>query len=392
MATDVQEHAGEAEVSQLKKTTSTRTVLYVNSWSSCHGGSSTSLIDIVSSLNSNRFRPIVLCPESGPLTSRMHELGVSCFARSISSLMRERALRFAVEVPQYIRFLKKNRIDLVHANTSCWRKSVVMAAKWAGIPFIQHVRNPISDYESDFAMKYASRIVTNSDQVGIELRKSHTTRERTQTIYNAVNLSLYDDLKDQRDEIGAGDRPIIGFVGQIVPRKGLLTLIEAMPAVLRDLPRAMLVVVGCSPPEDDSYEENCKRKITELGIDESVRFVGYRRDVPTWMATFDVFALPTRSEPFGKVIVEAMAGRCPVVTTAVGGIPEIVEDSGLGTLVEPDDSHALAQAITRFLSSPRLSAEVASQARSHVSERFGLKQMIRQLEDLYDDVLAEHKR
>ena len=388
MATDIQESANKKTSKTASAPAVPTRILYVNTWSSCHGGSSTSLIDIVSNLDRTKFDPLVLCPEPGPLPERLQDTGVPCVIRPITSLTREHAIRFAIEVPQYIRLLKKNKIGLVHANTGCWRRSVAMAAKLTKTPLIQHIRNPISDYRSDFVLKYASRIVTNSDQVGRQLRDDPNYRDRTTTIYNSVNLDLYRDADDRRDEISAGDRPIIGFVGQIVPRKGLVTLIKAMPAILAVEPRAMLVIVGCSPPEDDSYEQDCQKLIRELGVSDSVRFVGFRRDVAAWMRTFDVFALPTRSEPFGKVIIEAMAGGCPVVATAVGGIPEIVENRELGTLVEPDDVEGVAKGVIDFLSSPEKSTLIARRAQLHVQEKFGMKRMMQHLEALYDEVLS----
>jgi glycosyltransferase involved in cell wall biosynthesis len=364
-------------------------VLYINGWSSCHGGSSTSLLDIVAALDKSRYEPLVLCPEEGPLPDRLQEIGIPCMTRRMTPLTRRGIARFAWEVPGYMRFLKKHRIDLIHANTGCWRRSVALAAKWASVPFVQHVRNPITDHESDFSLDYASRIITNSNQVGDGLRGNPKYGNRVVTIYNAVDLSQYESDDDRREEIGAADRPLVGFVGQIVPRKGVTTLLRAMPRVLQVVPNALLAVVGCSPPSDDSYEGECRQLIESLKIADHVRFTGYRRDVPAWMRSFDVFALPTRSEPFGKVVIEAMAAGCPVVASAVGGIPEIIENPRLGTLIEPDDVDALAEAIVAYLSDRKRAAEVAALARTHVQQRFSLATMAARLQELYDQILAQ---
>jgi glycosyltransferase involved in cell wall biosynthesis len=125
-----------------------------------------------------------------------------------------------------------------------------------------------------------------------------------------------------------------------------------------------------------------------MGLDGAVRFVGYRRDVPAWMRTFDVFALPTRAEPFGKVVIEAMAAGCPVVASRVGGIPEIITAADLGTLITPDDPRGLADAIVQYLTNPAKAAQTGSAGRRHVVERFDLPHMIERIERLYDGILA----
>jgi glycosyltransferase involved in cell wall biosynthesis len=207
------------------------------------------------------------------------------------------------------------------------------------------------------------------------------------TLYNAVDLSQYKQTDHRRAELGSGSRPVIGFVGQLVPRKGLDTLLRAMPRILQSHSDALLVVVGCAPPGEPDYERECRRLAAELGIDQHVHFTGYRRDVPAWMRTFTVFALPTRSEPFGKVVIEAMAAGCPVVVSAVGGIPEIVREPDLGTLIPPDDPGRLADEVLQYLGDRGLARRVGENASRHVRERFSMRTMIGQLERLYESLI-----
>ncbi len=160
-----------------------------------------------------------------------------------------------------------------------------------------------------------------------------------------------------------------------------------MATVATRLPDVLLLVLGTAPPGEPDYEAECRRLVAALGLEQRVRFMGYRRDVPAFMRTFDVFALPTRSEPFGKVVVEAMAAGCPVVATRVGGIPEIVTTPELGTLIGPDDAGALSAALLEYLLDPVRRAAVTMRAGTYVRGRFGMSTMLQQLQDLYDDVL-----
>jgi glycosyltransferase involved in cell wall biosynthesis len=221
------------------------------------------------------------------------------------------------------------------------------------------------------------------------LRERPALRDKTLTLYNAVDLGRYDDESDtRRQELGLEPtRPLVGFVGQIVPRKGVTTLITAMAEVVARLPEARLVIVGCAPPDEHEYEAECRQLSTRLGLDAHVHFVGYRRDVPAFMRTFDVFALPTRNEPFGKVVIEAMAAGCPVVASRVGGIPEIITGPELGTLIEPDDPPELASALLDYLTDASRRRAVSAAGAASVRARFGMPSMLGHLQTIYDDLL-----
>jgi glycosyltransferase involved in cell wall biosynthesis len=255
---------------------------------------------------------------------------------------------------------------------------------------VQHVRNVVRHPEKNYGYQVAERIICNSNSTAAVFHDVPAFAPKTVTLYNAVDLSRYESEADtRRRELDIPEsRPVVGFVGQLVPRKGVTTLISALPAVLREVPDALLVIVGCAPPDETSYEAECRTLVTDLGLDNHVKFVGYRKDVPAFMRTFDVFALPTRSEPFGKVVIEAMAAECPVVASRVGGIPEIITSDELGTLIAPDDNAALAAALIPYLTSPERRRQVAARGAASARSRFGMPSMLQQLQGLYDEVLS----
>jgi len=369
-----------------------RRILYFNSWSSAHGGSTTSLLDIVATLDRKKFDPLVMCPETGDLTTRLGEIRVPYIVRRSSRFNRDEIWRFLPEIPALARWLRAERIALVHGNTGAARRSLIMAARLAGIPYVQHVRNPVKNADRNLALRLSARIVANSDNTASSLASHPRFSRKTVTIYNAVDLTLYDASDERRSELGAVGRPLIGFVGHLVPNKGTRTVIDAMPHILARFPQALLAIVGCAPDGEESYEAECRARVAELGLDNHVRFTGYRRDVPALMRSFDVFVLPTRTETFGKVVIEAMAAGRPVVVSAVGGIPEIVSNPGLGTLISPDNPLAAAEGILKYLADPALAERVGQAGRGHVREHFSLDRMIERLQGLYDAVLAEAAR
>jgi glycosyltransferase involved in cell wall biosynthesis len=144
---------------------------------------------------------------------------------------------------------------------------------------------------------------------------------------------------------GAGSGPVIGFVGRIEPRKGVLDLVRAAPAIRAGAPGARVVLIG-----DDPYGTDPAYTAAVLGSPE-VEHVGWVPNAPGAMRHLDVLVLPSHQEPFGTVLAEAMAVGTPVVATRVGGLAEVVEDGVTGRLVAPGDPAALAAAVLEVLGS-----------------------------------------
>lgn len=156
------------------------------------------------------------------------------------------------------------------------------------------------------------------------------------------------------------DGPVVSYVGKLVPRKGVDTLVEAMGLLARRPEGAPLLVAAGVGEERPALE----RRAAELGVVDRVRFVGKvaHDDVGWWMAAGDVFVLPSLSEGLPTVVCEAMNVGRPVVATAVDGTPEIVRDGQTGLLVPPSDPEALAGALGRVLGEPGLAARMGEEA------------------------------
>jgi len=150
--------------------------------------------------------------------------------------------------------------------------------------------------------------------------------------------------------------PVVGYVGRVEPRKGVDVLVAAAPAIRAAAPGAQVVVIG-----EDSYAVDPSYARGVLGSRE-IRHVPWTADAPALMRHLDVLVLPSRSEPFGTVLAEAMAVGTPVVATRVDGLPEVVDDGVTGLLVPPDDPDALAAAVLRVLARRDEMGAAAAQA------------------------------
>lgn len=166
--------------------------------------------------------------------------------------------------------------------------------------------------------------------------------------------------------------PVVGFVGRIEPRKGPLDLALAAPAIRAARPDARIVIVG-----DDPYDSD-PGYVQQVRAAEGVERVGWVDDAAGIMGHLDVLVAPSRVEPFGTVLSEAMAAGTPVVATAVDGLPEVVTDGVDGRLVPPGDVGALAAAVLDVLER----AEVMGAAARQAAKRYDADAYARRVEEL----------
>jgi glycosyltransferase involved in cell wall biosynthesis len=216
-------------------------------------------------------------------------------------------------------------------------------------------------------------------------------------IYNGVDLARYDEPEvccTLQAEFGIPTgAPIVGVVARLEPEKGHPTLLDAWPHVLAAVPDAHLLIVG-----EGSQRESLEAQAAALGLlggrgdRASVTFTGRRDDVPAVTAALDVAVLPSYREAQGLSILEAMALSRPVVASAVGGIPEMVEDGRTGLLVPPRHPEALAGAIARLLLDHPLADTLGRAGRELVHERFCVELMVRAVESIYDEAVADERR
>jgi glycosyltransferase involved in cell wall biosynthesis len=191
-------------------------------------------------------------------------------------------------------------------------------------------------------------------------------RDRTISIYNCVDPAQFTPADS---EPGWRHDPYILCVAALADYKGIDVLLHAAKPLLVDDPSLRLVLAGEGPRRME-----LEGLAASLGIRKQTQFVGHRSgaEVAQLLQGCEVFVLPSREEPFGIVLIEAMACRKPIVATAVGGIPEIVEHQKSGILVEPDNPAALTEGIRRVLRSSELRKTIADNGHSRVMERFCL--------------------
>jgi L-malate glycosyltransferase len=181
------------------------------------------------------------------------------------------------------------------------------------------------------------------------------------------------------------DPIVIGAVARLSPEKGLDVLLDASMMLSKKGTDLRVVLVGHGPERS-----KLERKATKLGIAERVEFRGDvpHNHVPDVLAELDIFAMPSREEGFGVAALEASAMQLPVVASDTHGIPDAVEHERTGLLVPPNDATALAEAIARLAGDPALRERLGRQGRAFVEERYRWQDNSKQMERLYQHVIA----
>ena len=381
-----------------------RRILYVQTTAEI-GGADVCLLRLVSALDGGQFRALVVAPKEGPLTKAMHDAGAKVIIEPsmmrLSSQMGWRySLRYVLHYPRAVwrlaRIIRRERIGIVHSNTLHALHG--FAAAWlTRRPHVWHVREIVMQSrwirraEVMLARRFSKRIVTMSAAIaamfgrkapvtvvrdGIDLRRFHPHNDGTE-IRKALNI--------------AADDVVAGVVCRLDHWKGVEVFLRAAALCLARVPNAKFIVAGGAIEGRDDIPAALHALAGELGIRDAVRFTDWDygpEEMPALHAALDVLVLAsTWPEPFGLVLIEAMATGRPVIATRHGGPMEIVADGVTGLLVRPCDVHALAEAMVALMTGRERRERMGRAARACVEREFDEARSIAAVHRIYDEVL-----
>jgi L-malate glycosyltransferase len=371
-------------------------VLYIDTCVGLAGGQ-VSLIELLKHLDARTFAPTVACPAESAMRRRCEELGVAWLPlpfRSVHLSGRTgrgagARLRSAGESLRGIGFListiRRSRIDIVHANT--FKAALVggIACLAARRPMVFHDRIQITHgVLGKIVACMAGRIIVVSESVGSKHKGAAAHKSRM--IHDGIDVSRF------APSAAPAPDAVVGFIGRLSEEKGLASLVEAAGAVLERVRAARFVVVG-EPftPEDARHLVEVKVRIRDLGLTAAFEFPGYIEDVRDFLGTIRVLALPSRREPLGLVVLEAMAVGRPVVAFDVGGPREIITNNEDGILVSPGDVPAFARALISLLEDAGLARRMGEQGRAAIVSRFSSDLSARRTMDVYEEICPERR-
>ena len=234
------------------------------------------------------------------------------------------------------------------------------------------------------------RVLAVSKEVGrLCIEREGIKADKVVTVYNGVDLALVDRADDGfalRAKLGLdGASHLVTAVANIRRVKGLDVFIKVASILRSKFKSAVFVIAGW--PNEPQYFDELQQLITDLGLQNNVRFLGEVEDVFPLLKQSDVFCLLSHTEGFSNALLEAMACRLPCVATRIGGNTEAIDDQRNGYLVPTDDAKAAADRVALLLESPQIARELGQAARRTIEAKFTVKMMIDQLTALYASLL-----
>ena len=357
------------------------------------GGSELQMVEVASRQKARGYQVIVGCLSSkGSLIEGLSHSGISVFEFNPQG-----ALFLPRGIFQLLRltwFFVRHRFDVVQVHDLYSTLLGVPAAWLARVPVILSCRRDLSHWwwytpRNRRILRYVQNrstyVIANSQAVrDFLVEKDGFDPNLIRVIRNGVALERFTNVRADRERLfphlRAQSQLIAVVANMNVETKGHADLIRAAVEVSQEFRDAKFLLIG------DGAERNRLEAMTgELGLSNTVLFLGRRNDVPSVLVCCDLFVLPSWAEGLPNSVLEAMAAGLPVVATRVGGIPELIDDGVSGLLVASKDSHALAIAILQLLRNDGLAKQLGRAARERVRAQFNFERLLSELDDLYTE-------
>jgi glycosyltransferase involved in cell wall biosynthesis len=359
------------------------------------GGDSVLVLELARAAVENGFRVDVLASDPR-FQDLIREQGLGLV--DLDVLTRE--IRPVADLTALVRLtslLRRTSYSVVHTHTS--KPGVIgrLAATRTGIPAIVHTVHLFGFHEESgrlatgvysrierAAAHWCDRIVTVSEfQRAWALRLRIGTPEQVVAIPNGVPLQRASGVRsraDVRAELGLRDEVAVVFAGRLAEQKGVEHLIRASPLLQGDRARVRVLLAGDGP-----LLEPLSRLVIELGVQDVVRFLGFRSDIGDLLSAADLVVLPSLWEGLSVSLLEAMSAGKAVITTTIGSNREVTRDGAVAWLVPPKDPAALASAVRALVADPARRESLGRLARAEQSSRYTITRMV-------DSYLAEYEQ
>jgi len=361
------------------------------------GGAEQALLTLIAGLNRAEWCPVLIYhPSAGvaPLIERAADLKVELWP--VPSM--PAGLLGASRVWKFGRDLHARRPDIFHAHLT-WPlacKFGLVGAIMARVPAIVATAHLFLDFPIDLSILAQQKLISvavdryvavSHDTAQHLIRKLHWPANKVQVIHNGVvsgptELTGSQFNHTQPVQEIRHDRPVALTIARLDEQKGHRFLLDAAVQV----PEVQFILAGDGP-----LRSSLEVQVQELGLTDRIKFLGHRTDIRDLLASCDVFVLPSLYEGLPLSILEAMAAGKPVIATQVGGTPEVVIDGETGLLVPPSDSAALAAAIRSVVSNREFAHRLGLAGQIRVVREFSTTIMVRQVSELYTELLAKHE-
>ena len=354
-------------------------------------GTEHSLLNVTPALSSHGVEMMLTAEGGGSLERRWSELGLDFHPlklpdrggfrpntgegyHGIGELARLpfRTVRAVIAI---MRVVLDTRADIVHSNCLMTHFDCAVVGRITRATAVLELHDIVAAGIGRQFMGVAVRLSGRSIAISAAVRDQlpRSARSKVVVVPQSVDVERFDDAGGQRDlwrdRLAASANPVVAAIGRIDPEKGLHVLIRAVALLRSSGVKVQLALVGSPSKDAGDYLAGLQQLGEEL-LGDALRIVPQVDDVPAVLRSIDILTCPSREEPFGLILLEAQACRVPVVATASGGPLDFIADGRTGLLVEPDDPHALAEAIGRLVADPVLRERIAGAGQHLVRSRY----------------------
>lgn len=366
---------------------STKKILIAHSSNDNYGASKV-LINIIDIFINNGFDIYLMLPNNGPLNdnqiikkTNLKIINLGVFRKKYLTFFGLiNRLYFIIKSSLYIKkFLKSNQIDLVYSNTSTLI-SPSIAAKFAGISSIFHIHeipngNPIySRFITAFLNVFPREIICVSKSVYDFWILNGLKKSKAKIIYNGFNI------KNPKSKTLSNHKIVFTSVSRIIPYKGHLLMIRIFEMLCKKNKNFYLQIVGDTLPEYQKYLDELHLDIKRRGLNNKIKFLGFRKDVIPILDNSNFFIhTPLSPDPFPTVIFEAIMCKTPVITNNLGGAYEILDEGNNGLIIKNDFIEESVEKIFSYLENKKLQKKNTEKAFNYVCDNFSKEQFKRKI-------------
>jgi glycosyltransferase involved in cell wall biosynthesis len=376
------------------------TVLYLSLYTTI-GGAERALLELVRALDPTRYRPLVVVPEAGPLADALAAAGIEVhtepFPRSpLHGLLRPGAALAVLRAAWRLRRLCRGRgIHLFHCGDllgallllpASWpRGRVLFQVNYLGGALRRWLLNLMGIFTLHVVVAYSR------GQRAQIARRPGWLRRRTVVVWPGIDVAPFErgDRQAPRRELGVADEaPLVGLLARYDAWKGHAVFLEAAAEVHAARPDVRFLMAGGALNADHlphvaRYRDGVLARRRARGLEDAVRVLDHRADVPSLLAALDVVVCPSFDEPFGMVVVEALAAGRAVVASDSGGPAEIIEDGRSGLLFATGSPRALAARLLEVIGDAGRRRDLGEGGRARVRAAFTARRYAAEMEALY---------
>ncbi|WP_143461867.1 glycosyltransferase family 4 protein [Levilactobacillus enshiensis] len=380
-----------------------KTILFLHAGAELYGADRI-LLNLVSTLNPQKFKPIVVLPTEGPLVAELRKQHVAVHVIAYPILRRKyfnvRGLfhylkQYRRSCRQIVELVKQEDVAIIHANTLAVLEGITLKRRLRA-KLVWHVHEIITRPRVVFlataflAGRFADQIMAVSKEVQTHLVSSKLVAPRkVRVVYNGVDTEKFKPMPvaaSLKAEFQLTDDDIvIGMIGRINAWKGQMVLLRAMLPLLLANPRLKLIFIGSVFAGEEQRQRDLAAAIAHSQVADQIRLKAFRDDLPQVYQLFDVFVLPsTNPDPLPTVVLEAMATGKPVVGFRHGGVIEMVRDGLNGLLATPVDEDDLRRCIQELVANEGLRTKMGAASRVRAVQQYSPQKFSRAFEDIYN--------